>query len=114
MDTINPATPMDVPSGARERQQVRTGMPLVVYFLGLTIFSLTTSELMVAGMMPSLSAAFGVSIAGAGYLISIYAAGMVVGGPLLTIALLKPGVPNKCALLSLRTSSIVDIPAIDG
>lgn len=71
MDTINPATPMDVPSGARERQQVRTGMPLVVYFLGLTIFSLT-------------------------------------------IALLKPGVPNKCALLSLRTSSIVDIPAIDG
>lgn len=64
MDTINPATPMDVPSGARERQQVRTGMPLVVYFLGQTIFSLTTSELMVAGMMPSLLAAFGVSISG--------------------------------------------------
>lgn len=105
---------MDAPSGTRERQQVRTGMPLVVYILGLTIFSLTTSESMVACMMPSLSAAFGVSIAEVGYLISIYAAGMVVGGPLLTIALLKPGVPNKCALLTLLTSSIVDIPAIDG
>ncbi len=37
-------------------------MPLVIYILGLTIFSLTTSEFMVAGMMPSLTAAFNVSI----------------------------------------------------
>ncbi|MFT4048196.1 MAG: alpha/beta fold hydrolase [Solimonas sp.] len=74
-------------------------MPLVVYILGLMIFSLTTSEFMVAGMMPSLTQAFGVSVTQIGYLISLYAIGMVVGGPLLTVGLLKLRVPNKQALL---------------
>ncbi|MGO3891587.1 MAG: MFS transporter [Paenalcaligenes sp.] len=76
-------------------------MPLVVYILGMTIFSLTTSEFMVAGMMPSLTQAFGVSVEQIGYLISLYAIGMVVGGPLLTVVLLRLGVPNKKALLGL-------------
>ncbi|WP_235040303.1 MFS transporter [Vreelandella profundi] len=74
-------------------------MPLVVYILGLTIFSLTTSEFMVAGMMPSLAAAFDISLEQVGSLISMYAFGMVVGGPLLTAGLLKLRVPNKSALL---------------
>lgn len=76
-------------------------IPLVVYILGLTIFSLTTSEFMVAGMMSSLIVEFGVSVADVGYLISIYALGMVVGGPLLTILLLKLRFSNKKALLGL-------------
>ena len=59
MDTIDPSTPMGNPSTTTQSQHVRTGMPLVVYILGLTIFSLTTSEFMVAGMMPSLSTALG-------------------------------------------------------
>ncbi|QKH38361.1 MFS transporter [Achromobacter pestifer] len=74
-------------------------MPLAVYILGLTIFSLTTSEFMVAGMMASLTQAFGVSVTQIGYLISLYAIGMVVGGPLLTVGLIKLRVPNKKALL---------------
>ncbi|VBB11099.1 MFS transporter [Burkholderia stabilis] len=74
-------------------------MPLVVYILGLTIFSLNTSEFMVAGMMPSLTQAFGVSVTQIGYLISLYALGMVIGGPLLTAGLLKLRVSNKSALL---------------
>ncbi|MBB6670432.1 MFS transporter [Cohnella nanjingensis] len=74
-------------------------MPFAIYVLGLMIFSQTTSEFMVAGMLPSLSAEFGVSIAAIGYLISAYAAGMIVGGPLLTVGLLK--LPRKQAFLSL-------------
>lgn len=74
-------------------------MPLAVYILGLTIFSLTTSEFMVAGMMPSLTLAFDVSVTQIGYLISLYAIGMVVGGPLLTVGLLRLHAPNKKALL---------------
>lgn len=54
---------------------------------------------MVAGIMPSLSEEFGVSIAAIGYLISAYAAGMIAGGPVLTIALLK--VPLKKGLMTL-------------
>lgn len=76
-------------------------MPLVVYILGLTIFSLTTSEFMVAGMMPSLTQAFGVSVTQVGYLISFYAIGMVIGGPVLTLTLLTLRIPNKRALLCL-------------
>ncbi|NHZ81404.1 MFS transporter [Massilia sp. CCM 8695] len=74
-------------------------MPLLVYILGLTIFSITTSEFMVAGMMPSLARAMGVSLTQIGYLISLYAIGMVIGGPLTTVALLKLRIPNKQALL---------------
>lgn len=74
-------------------------MPFAVYVLGLMIFSMTTSEFMVAGMMSSLSQEFGVSVSAIGYLISAYAAGMIVGGPLLTVGLLR--VPRKKAFLAL-------------
>ncbi|UMR31824.1 MFS transporter [Massilia sp. MB5] len=74
-------------------------MPLLVYILGLTIFSITTSEFMVAGMMPSLAQAMGQPLAQIGYLISLYAVGMVIGGPLFTIGLLKLRIPNKQGLL---------------
>ncbi|MFB9906891.1 MFS transporter [Allokutzneria oryzae] len=74
-------------------------MPLAVYVLGLGIFSMTTSEFMVSGLMPSLSAEFGVSVSAVGYLISAYAIAMVVGGPVLTVGLLR--MPRKNALLLL-------------
>ncbi|OEZ63726.1 MULTISPECIES: MFS transporter [unclassified Duganella] len=76
-------------------------MPLIVYILGLTIFSLTTSEFMVAGLMPSLASAMQVPVDRIGYLISLYAMGMVIGGPLATIVLLKLRVSNKNGLLGL-------------
>lgn len=78
-----------------------SGIPLIVYLLGLTSFMLGTSEFMIAGMMPTLALAFNVSVPEVGYLISLYAAGMVVGGPILTALLLKFGFPNKPALLVL-------------
>lgn len=76
-------------------------MPLLVYILGLTVFSLSTSEFMVAGMMPSLAHALGEPVARIGYLISLYALGMVIGGPLVTFGMLKLRVPNKQGLLCL-------------
>lgn len=71
-------------------------MPFAVYVLGLLIFAQTTSEFMVAGMMPTLSEEFGVSISAIGYLVSAYAIGMVVGGPILTLALLKVTRKKPC------------------
>ncbi|WP_028101320.1 MFS transporter [Pseudoduganella violaceinigra] len=76
-------------------------MPLLVYILGLTVFSLSTSEFMVAGMMPSLAHALGEPVARIGYLISLYALGMVIGGPLVTLGMLKLRIPNKQGLLCL-------------
>ncbi len=73
-------------------------IPFVVHLLGLTIFSLTTAEFMVAGMMPSLAAALNVSTGEIGYLISYYALGMAIGGPVLTMLLLALRIPDKPAL----------------
>lgn len=74
-------------------------MPLIIYVLGAAIFALTTSEYMVAGLMPELSSDFGVSYVAVGYLVTIYAGAMALGGPLLTVPLLA--VPRKKALLGL-------------
>ncbi|AWN55653.1 MFS transporter [Methylobacterium sp. 17Sr1-1] len=79
----------------------RPATPLVVYSLGLTIFALTTSEFMVAGMMPALSVGLGSSVAKIGYLIALYAVAMAVGGPLVTALLLHARAPDKPALLVL-------------
>ena len=73
--------------------------PFIVYLLGLTIFSLTTAEFMVSGMMPSLADALNVSVGKIGYLISLYAFGMAIGGPLLTVLLLALGISHKSSLL---------------
>lgn len=74
-------------------------MPLAIPVLGIAIFSLNTTEIMVAGLLPSLSSEFGVSVGTVGLLISVYALGMVVGGPVLTVALLR--LPRKMSLLGL-------------
>ena len=72
-------------------------MPFLIYVLCLTTFVLGTSEFMVAGMMPSLAAALNVSVGEIGYLISLYALGMAVGGPVLGIVHHVPALdrPNK-------------------
>ena len=74
-------------------------MPSIIYLLALAIFCMTTSEFMVAGMMNELALAFQVPISSIGYLITAYAGAMVVGGPILTAALLR--IRSKQALLFL-------------
>ncbi|MET3793379.1 MFS transporter [Aquamicrobium terrae] len=85
----------------RESGSTPTNMPLPVYLFAAAIFVTTTSEFMVAGIMPSLSKAFGVSIGEVGNLISLFALGMTIGGPLATALLLFLKVQNKPGLLLL-------------
>lgn len=77
------------------------GVPSSVYLLAAAIFAITTSEFMVAGLMPTLAHAFAVSVGEIGYLISYFALGMALGGPLVTAGLLALRLPNKPALLSM-------------
>ncbi|SDI04171.1 Predicted arabinose efflux permease, MFS family [Pseudomonas flavescens] len=81
----------------------RSRLPATVYLLGATIFSLVTAEFMVAGMMPALADAFSVSLAQVGNLIALYALGMALGGPPVTLLLLSRGISNKHALIGLLT-----------
>ncbi|PXY35654.1 Cmx/CmrA family chloramphenicol efflux MFS transporter [Prauserella flavalba] len=74
-------------------------MPLAIYVLGLSVFALGTSEFMIAGLLPSIAADLGVSIPDAGLLVSAFAAGMIVGAPLLAAATLR--LPRKLTMLAM-------------
>lgn len=73
-------------------------MPLAVYVLGLAIFAQGTSEMMLAGLLPQMAADLGVSVPDAGLLISAFAAGMLVGAPVLAVLTLRW--PHRRALLA--------------
>lgn len=73
-------------------------MPPAVYVLGLSIFAQGTSELLLAGLLPELSADLDVSIPRAGLLISAFALGMLVGAPVLAVSTLR--LPRRETLLA--------------
>ena len=60
-------------------------MPLPVFSLMLVVFSLTTGEFVIAGILPDVAADLAVSVAEAGGLVTAYAIGMIVGGPAITV-----------------------------
>ena len=64
-------------------------MPVAIWIIGLAIFAQGTSELMLAGLLPEMSADLGVTIPQAGLLVSVFALGMLVGAPILAIATLR-------------------------
>ncbi|SDP79125.1 MFS transporter, DHA1 family, arabinose polymer transporter [Actinopolyspora xinjiangensis] len=74
-------------------------MPIALFVLGLTVFSLGTTEFMIAGLLPELAAGFGVSVPDAGLLISLFAVGVVIGAPAMTM--LTARVPKKATLVTL-------------
>lgn len=76
-------------------------MPFAVFVLGFGIFAMVTSEFQVSGMVPVMSKDLGVSVSQIGYLVSLYAVAMAIGGPLLVMALIR--VPPKRALMMLFT-----------
>ncbi|MBL0375235.1 MFS transporter [Rhizobium sp. KVB221] len=61
-------------------------MPLPLFALFLAAFAFGTTEFVIAGILPDVAVGLGVSIPFAGYLVSGYALGIAVGGPLLTMA----------------------------
>jgi DHA1 family inner membrane transport protein len=74
-------------------------MPLPLLALFFAAFAFGTTEFVVAGVLPQVAAGLGVSIPSAGYLVSGYAMGIAVGGPLLTIATSR--MSRKTLLISL-------------
>ncbi|MEU7722298.1 Cmx/CmrA family chloramphenicol efflux MFS transporter [Streptomyces tibetensis] len=73
-------------------------MPFALLLLGLAVFAQGTSEFMLSGLVPDLARDLGVSVATAGTLTSAFAAGMVVGAPL--VAGLARRWPRRGALLA--------------
>ncbi|WP_370933987.1 MFS transporter [Amycolatopsis sp. cg13] len=80
-------------------------MPLSVFSLLLVVFSLTTGEFVIAGILPDVAAGLSVSVGSAGLLVTAYAIGMIVGGPLVTLATAR--VPRKPLIAGLIVVSMV-------
>jgi DHA1 family inner membrane transport protein len=74
-------------------------LPLPLFALFLAAFAFGTTEFVIAGILPEVAVGLGVSIPFAGYLVSGYALGVAVGGPVLTMA--TRGVSRRAILIAL-------------
>ena len=74
-------------------------MPKPVYLMSLGIFVMVCSELLVSGLMPQMSRDLGASIPEIGYLVTAFALAMALGGPPLTLVVMR--MSTKRALLTL-------------
>lgn len=61
-------------------------MPIALLALAIAAFGIGTTEFVMMGLLPDVASNLHVSISDAGGYISLYAIGVVVGAPLLTIA----------------------------
>lgn len=73
-------------------------MPIAVFALSLAAFCIGTTEFIISGILLGVSTDLRVSIPTAGLLVTGYAAGVAVGGPVL--ALLMTKMPLKPAILA--------------
>ena len=69
-------------------------LPLLT--LTLATFAIGTTEFVIAGLLPEISASLNVSIPSAGLLVTGYALGVAIGGPILAISTNQ--LPRKLAL----------------
>ncbi|MFJ8431613.1 MFS transporter [Kitasatospora sp. NPDC094019] len=74
-------------------------MPLALVALAVTAFAIGTTEFAAMGLLPQVAGDLDVSIPQAGWLISAYALGVVIGAPLLTA--FAAGRPRKAVLVAL-------------
>ena len=75
----------------------RGPLPLVVYVLAAGTFLMLTTEFVVAGLLPEIAGDLQVTVAQAGLLITVFAAGMIVGSP--AMALLTRRMPHRTTLV---------------
>lgn len=68
------------------------------------VFSITTGEFVVAGILPEVAGDLGVTVGTAGLLVTAYAIGMIVGGPVLTA--LSAAVDRQRLMLVLLTVAV--------
>ena len=74
-------------------------MPLALLALAVGAFGIGTTEFVIMGLLPEVASDFGVSIPTAGFLVTGYALGVVIGAPLMTA--LGTKIPRKRMLMLL-------------
>ncbi|WP_375741519.1 MFS transporter [Pseudomonas boanensis] len=80
-------------------------MPTSLLVLALSAFAIGTTEFVIMGLLPEVAADLGVSIPGAGWLVTGYALGVAIGAPFMAMATAR--LPRKAALLALMGVFII-------
>jgi len=80
-------------------------VPLSLLMLALSAFAIGTTEFVIMGLLPDVAADLGVSIPGAGWLVTGYALGVAIGAPFMAMVTAK--LPRKAALVALMVVFIV-------
>ncbi len=80
-------------------------MPLSLLILALSAFAIGTTEFVIMGLLPDVASDLGVSIPGAGWLVTGYALGVAIGAPFMALATAR--LPRKAALVTLMGVFIV-------
>jgi DHA1 family inner membrane transport protein len=80
-------------------------MPIALVALALAVFSVGTAELIIAGILPDLSADFGIDIPTAGLLVTAYAVAVAIGGPI--FAVLTARLPRKQLIVGVMILFVV-------
>lgn len=75
-------------------------MTFPLFALFLAAFAFGTAEFVIAGVLPEVALGLGISIPLAGYLVTGYAIGIAIGGPLLAVATKKLGRKSLVVLLA--------------
>ncbi|MDH0730054.1 MFS transporter [Pseudomonas sichuanensis] len=80
-------------------------MPLSLLILALSAFAIGTTEFVIMGLLPDVAQDLGVSIPGAGWLVTGYALGVAIGAPFMALATAR--LPRKAALVALMGVFII-------
>jgi DHA1 family inner membrane transport protein len=72
-------------------------LPFVVWVLAAGTFLMGTTEFVIAGLLPEIAGDLGVGVSRAGLLITAFAIGMIVGGPVMAMATLR--LPRRLTLV---------------
>ncbi|WP_314454765.1 MFS transporter [uncultured Microbacterium sp.] len=72
-------------------------LPFVVLLLAAGTFLMSTTEFVIAGLLPDMAADLNVSVSQAGLLITAFAVGMIVGAPTISVATMR--LPKRLTLV---------------
>ncbi|MEV0646162.1 MFS transporter [Phytomonospora sp. NPDC050363] len=84
-------------------------LPAGVYLLGFSLFAMGSAEFLLAGVLPAVAADLDVTLSSAGILITMFALGVVVGGP--PFAVLSLRWPRRTALVATQAVFALSVVA---
>ena len=79
--------------------------PLSIFILAIGAFAIGMTEFVLMGILPDVARDLGVSISKTGHFVSVYALGVAIGGPIMTLLTLK--IPRKHLIVLLILFSII-------